>query len=254
MKGLSLPLNTLVIIVAFVIMLAAAIFYVISGNNSLLNINFNERALQATVEMQEKELAKLYDDYKNNDGGFDAYEISILMAQAIEYTWRDCNACKDEKELFTGFFATHPINFSKDMDCGNYHVGKSDYPNIAKIRGRCSAADIGADKTKKVDEWTVTAWGLSANTQMCGNYKLSSKEDSKQWGNNPCDGDNEITSGKKCADFCDRSGGVDKIVWKNGEIMKKGNKYSTVRIAYNPDVDYNPLTEEPKIIVKEIST
>lgn len=244
------------IMFAIGILLIGLIFLVVfleKLGTDLWKTNFDEKALQAQVDNQEKELKEMYNSYSKNDGGFDAYEASILVAKVIEYTWRDCyNICDDEKELFTGFFVKYPINFVKDMDCSSYPRSSGDkiYPDIRLIKGMCSLTDIGTDKTKKVDEWTVTAWGL-ANTTMCSNYKLSSKEDSKQWGNGVCDGD-ASTTGKKCADFCDRSKDVDKIDWQGG-IMNKGNKYSNIRIAYNPDTNWNPLTEEPKIIVKEIS-
>ncbi|MBU3957758.1 MAG: hypothetical protein KKB25_01655, partial [Nanoarchaeota archaeon] len=223
MKGIQFT----VLFAIILLVLAAVVYFVWGGNisNLLGGINWSDKVLQNNVENQEKELQKLYDDYKSNDGGFDAYETSILLAKAIEFTWRDCyNICKDERELFTGFFLKNPIDFSKDMDCDSYPISGGDkiYPNIFYIKGRCSAADLGVDKTKKVDEWTVTSWGL-ANATMCTSYKLSGSEDNKQWGNTPCKGDSEISeSGKRCADFCDTGGwGADKIDWQAG-IMQKG--------------------------------
>jgi len=256
MKGIQFT----IIFAIILLVLAAVVYFVWGGNisNLLAGINWRDKVLQNNVENQEKELQKLYDDYKSNDGGLDAYESSILLAKAIEFTWTDCyNICKDDKELFTGFFLKNPIDFSKDMDCSNYPVSGGDkvYPKILYIKNSCSQADLGADKTKKVDEWTVTKWGLSANSEMCSNYKLGSNEGNKQWGNTPCSGDNEVKSGKKCADFCNTDGsGKDKIDWQAG-IMQEGNKYGNIRIIYSPNAgSIFGIGGEPKIIVKEIST
>lgn len=233
MKGIQF--NIIIYLALFLAALAIVILIVVNNvGPNLWGLAWGEKALQANVENHENELQKLYNDYKDNDGGFDAYETSILLAKAIEFTWSDCyQRCKDERELFTGFFAKNPIDFNRDMDC----------TKLTRIKGKCSAADLGTDKTQKVDEWTVTAWGLLANSEMCSNYRLSN-EDNKQWGNDNCGAHDVAAPGKKCADFCGRSPGMDKVGWDAG-IMTKGNKYSTIRIAYDP--------EGPKIMVREIS-
>lgn len=209
----------------------------------------DEKVFQSNVKNYEKTLLEEYEKYDSNDGGLDAYESSILLAKAIEYAWRVCyNKCDNEREPFTNFFAKHPLNFIKDMDCSSYPKSGSGktYPSISRIGVMCSAADLGTDKTKKIDEWTVTVWGLSANTEMCSNYRIS-EEDNKQWGNGDC-GSSDV-SGYKCSSFCDRSGaGMDKIDWKAGEASK-GKAYDNIRIIYVPE----GWVSNPQIIVKEIS-
>lgn len=234
----------MILFAIIILVLALAVYF---GFGNILNTNLNsiawtDKALQVNVENHEKELQKIYDDYKGNDGGFDAYESSIMLAKAIEYTWTDCyNICKDERELFTGFFLKNPIDFNKDMDCDNYPISSGDkvYPSIGKIKLHCYDS-----RTNNVDEWTVTAWGLSGNTKMCSNYKLSN-EDNRQWGNSICSNDK---NGDECRTFCDASGaGIDKVDWQADE-MKKG-KYGNIRIIYNP----GGLLSKPEIIVKEMS-
>lgn len=254
MKGIQFQILFAIIL----LVLALIVVFVWGGNigNMLVGIKWSDKVLQNNVDNQEKELQSIYDDYKNNDGGFDAYEISIILAKAIEFTWNDCyNLCKDERELFTGFFLKNPIDFSKNMDCGSYPASSGDkvYPSIGKISGWCSTSDLGVDKTKKADEWTVTIWGLG-NTAMCSNYKLSSNEGSKQWGNSNCGSMDVSKGGKKCADSCDKSGaGIDKIDWQAGEIQK-GSKYGNIRIIYTPNAGaIMGIGGEPKIIVREIS-
>lgn len=233
----------MLVLFAIIIMVLALVVVFGLGNiisSSLGSIAFSEKVLQQNVENQEKELKLLYEKYRDNDGGFDAYETSILLAKAIEFTWRDCyQICKNERELFTGFFAQNPIDFNRDMSCNQY---QNKEPDINEISGICENS-----KLSKVDEWTVTAWGLNPYTQMCGNYKLSG-EDNKQWGNENCEGDNEVARNNKCFAFCDRDGGfVDKIDWQAG-VMKKGKKYDSIRIIYIPE----GLTKT-KIIVKGIA-
>lgn len=248
MKGVTMVVTFAIIL----LVLALIIVFVWGGNisNMLGGINWSDKVLQSHVENQEKELQKLYDDYKNNDGGFDAYESSILLAKAVEFTWTDCyNICKDDRELFTGFFLKNPIDFSRDMDCNNYPISGSGkiYPIIGKIRETCWSAD-------RVTELEVTAWGLAAYTEMCSNYKLNSNEGYKQWGNADCSYHFSTVPEKYCADFCDTGGwGADKIDWQAGE-MQKGSKYGNIRIIYSPKAGSTfGIGGEPKIIVKEIS-
>jgi len=255
MKGIQFT-----IMVAIILLVVALIVYFVWGgyiSNMLGGINWSDKVLKNNVDNQEKELQSLYDSFKSNDGGFDAYETSILLAKAIEFTWRDCyNICKDERELFTGFFLKNPIDFSKDMDCDNYPISGGDkiYPNIGKIKDWCFNANA-------ISEMLVTSWGL-ANTSMCTDYKLSSSEGNKQWGNYECETHFDF-SGRLlyCYDFCDRSGKhIDKIDWQAG-IVAKGGKYGNIRIAYDPkgEKNYEDILpfgqpfETPQIKVKEIS-
>lgn len=235
----------LVAIVMLLVLIGATLFIVLGAGNALGGIKWSEKVLQGNVERDEKILQEYYDDYKSNDGGFDAYETSIMLAKAVEFTWRDCyKICKNEKELFTGFFARNPINFNKDMDCGNYPVngGGKIYPYINKIAGKCSTADLGTDKTDIIDEWTVTVWGLSQNSEICND---------KEWGNKNCGSMDVSKDGKSCADLCDRAGdGLDKIDWKAGAVAKSMiEEYKNIRIIYAP----GGWTSEPEIIVKEIT-
>ncbi len=239
MKGLQFA-----VLAAIIILIVLLVIVFVWGNNigNLLGgINWSEKVLQGNAERDEKILQEFYDNYKSNDGGFDAYETSILLAKAIEFTWRDCyKICKDEKELFTGFFAKNPIEFNKNMDCNNYPVsgGGKIYPDISRIRGKCSAADLGTDKTQIIDEWTVTAWGLSQNSEICNN---------KEWGNDNCGSMDVEEAGKSCDDLCDRAGdGLDKIDWKAGEIAKSSSGYKNIRIIYTPGGWL-----KPEIIVKK---
>lgn len=213
---------------------------------SLFGTSYSEKVLQQNVENHEKALKGYYDDFKKNDGGFDAYEASILLAKTIEFTWRDCyNICKDERELFTNFFAQNPIEFNKNTDCSKQYSGGK--PDINRIK---TPVDVCYNNFIDVGEVTVTIWGLSANTEMC-----SLTFDDNIWGNADC-GANYLPANPNkhyCNDFCNKGGlGADNIDWKAGK-MEKGKTYSTIRIAYNPDTNYNPLTETPQIIVKEIS-
>lgn len=250
MKGIQFTVMFAIIL----LVLAAVVYFVWGGNisNMLGGINWSDKVLQNNVENQEKELQKLYDDYKSNDGGFDAYETSILLAKAVEFTWTDCyNICKDDKELFTGFFLKNPIDFSKATDCSKQYPGG--IPSINKIK---NPVDVCYNNFIDVSEVTVTIWGLSANTEMCSNYKLSNNEGNKQWGNADCGGDFIGTSPNKhyCNEFCDKSGaGIDKVDWQ-AEKMQKGSKYGNIRIIYSPKAGaVLGIGGEPKIIVKEIS-
>lgn len=239
MKALSM--TTLVGIIILIVVLYIVVVVADIMRGGLGNISYWEKTVQASAEMQGQELLELYNKYYNNDGGFDAYEASIILAKAIEFTWRDCyNICRGDKELFTNFFAEHPIEFSKDMDCSKYPTG-DDYPDIGRIQ--IEKAKCHKSKSSTVDEWTVTAWGLKANTEMCENYKL---KDGKNWGNYKCSGD--ITA-DKCDDFCDVSNAnKDYIEWE-GKEMKKGNSYSDIVIKYSPAKGII-FKSEPKIIVE----
>ncbi len=252
-KGVSMKgIQNEILFALFLMVMGAIIVFGLwyKTGESLFSTSYSEEVLQQNVENHEKALKGYYDDFKKNDGGFDAYEASILLAKAIEFTWRDCyNICKDERELFTNFFAQNPMEFNKNTDCSKQYPDS--IPDINRIK---TPVNVCYNNFADVGETTVTIWGLSANTEMCSNYKISG-EDNKQWGNADCGGYFLPANPNKhyCNEFCDKGRwDADKIDWQAGK-MEKGKTYSNIRIAYNPDTNYNPLTEAPQIIVKEIS-
>jgi hypothetical protein len=244
-KG-GLEITTIILIILLIVAFAAGIGFVNISSAQLGGVNFWDKALQLSVEQHEKELNDMYVTYKGNDGGFDNYEASIILAKAIEFTWKDCyGVCKGYQEPFTVFFATHPINFNKDMNCKSYPKGE-DWPDIARIGEWCGKVNLNI-----VDESTVTAFGLSANTDMCGSYKYrdATRDKDVQWGNYQCNGD---FIGFECRMFCDRSElHIDNVDWQAG-TMNKGSTYSNIRIGYTPEeglIFKNPA----KVAVKEIT-
>lgn len=250
MKAIA-GINDILLLVLSIIVLLIVV-YQASGSPLIA-----ERGLTAAEQMQFdnqkaeqlKALKGYYSSFMKTDGGLDSYEASVLIARAVEYTWRDCSQfCREEGDIpeFTMFFADHPIVLSKKLDCGNeYEYAEGEKYQISKnnIRGMCSDADLGVDKTERVDEWTVTAWGLK--NSLCKNFIV----EGKQWGNGDCANgyilDDSDNTNKKCKSFCATSGEhdfareitSDRIKGWIG-TMEFEKSYNNIKITYDPDCTY----------------
>ncbi len=241
-KGLQFIV--IVSIILLVVILLVAFGAIINPANSALNsVNFWNKTLELSVEQHTKELNDYYNMYQKNDGGFDNYESSILLAKAIEFTWKDCNGvCKEYQEPFTAFFATHPINFNQPTVCLNYPRGE-DWPDISRISSYCD--DF---KQQYVDEWTVTIYGLLANTNMCTSYKFNNN----QWGNSNCGAADmkSRTPDISCSALCSHGDYVD---WPDtaGRMEKDKPAYGNIIIGYMPEEGI--IFKNPAKITVEIS-
>lgn len=252
MKATEIPINAILVLLLILAVLAIAI-YTAFGQPSIADRGISaleQRKFDNQKADQLKELNGYYSSFMKTGGGLDSYEASFLIAKVIEYTWRDCNGfCSQAGDIpeFTRFFADHPIILLKKLDCQKeyeyekgeiYEIWKLN--NLNNIRGMCSKDDLGVDKTERVDEWTVTAWGLQ-NT-LCKNFIV----EGKQWGNGYCANgviidDADITK-YKCADFCAKAGFTDKVheitsdrikAWD--KTLELGKSYSNIKITYSPD-------------------
>ncbi len=245
MKATEFSIGPILVLFLILAVLAIAIYTAVGepsiaerGLSALEQRNFDSQKAD-----QLKQLEGYYSTFSKTDGGLDSYEASYLIAKVIEFTWVDCNgSCRDNGDIpeFTRFFEGHPIILSKQLDCNaDYVYEKGTDPNyeISKnsIRGICSPAETGVDKTKTVDEWTVTAWGLKST--LCRNFIV----DGKQWGNAWCLGDGGVNNG--CSSFCAKAGfgdwgreiTSDRIKdWIGGDLSF-GKIYGDIKVTYIPD-------------------
>ncbi len=249
MKAQSLPINKSIAVALFVIVLVGIFFIYFTAVRASGGINdLKLRGLGGTIDKQLDDLENYYNLFKKTEGGIDSYEASVLIAKAIEYTWRDCSgACREPQDIadFTNFFATHPITLSRQVECiedggteykyedGNTGIYKS------RINGICSRDVLETDKTGTVDEWTVTMWGLLKNSVMCTKLRA----DGEQWGNYECGGGDSVRSDLKCNPNCgsgkDTSHEItqDRIKnWEGG--MNVGKSYRNIKVTYDPDCTY----------------
>lgn len=176
----------------------------------------SEKALQMRVEDQIKELNNFYEDFCKKD--CDPYRASVLIAKVITYLWKDCYknpACENNPAYvfpLSNYFSDHPITLTKKVNC-----------DIYALAGWCTPTEIGTDKTDKVDEWTVTIWGLAANTGLC-NEKLPG---GGTWGNDDCKYEAPL---KKCSQRC--SGGNRISLFEEQITVDPTKTYNKISINY----------------------
>lgn len=242
---MELPVNKTFGMAIFIIVAILVVIFIFMIPKALGGIDpLKQRQIDEEKVKQLENLNGYYDAFKKTDGGIDSYEASVLLAKAVEYTWKDCvNFCEKTTDVsdFTNFFATHPITLSRTLDCDTPYVYDKDVENKYKISkdrisGFCKDVNIGVDKTKTVDEWTTTIWGLRQNSVMCTNYKA----DGYQWGNMYCGDEDGVKTNLKCSPLC----GIGKD-WVNeitqdrikewDGIMTVGNTYNNIEIVYSPD-------------------
>ncbi len=239
----SMTMSTIIIIVLAILMLVIYLGITNIFKNSTESIT-NDWTKYTTKYEQDNYLNNLENSYNSYaEDGFDSYEASALIGEAIEYAWKICyKRCKSETALFSNFFVDHPIKIAKQLDCTDASKTQADLSIIKD--DYCNAKSIGTDKTKVVDEWTTTIWGLLAQNRLCG-----SETKEGEWGNSDCgSSDDDISKGKKCYDRCKGTPEKDdRIKWKGK--MEMGKDY-TVEIMYNPDDSILPLKGKPVIKVK----
>ncbi len=262
--GIDLSSNSAFYVVIGIIVLLVAVLLLSTVIKTLGGVDEQKQyAINSEKKKQAESLNEQYGLFMRTDGGLDSYEASVLLAKAVEYTWKDCaNFCKEETDIsdFTNFFATHPIIISKALECDNaydyekYGEQKSEY-KISKgsIKDICTSGQLGADKSEIVDEWTTTIWGLRRNSEMCTNYFA----DGYQWGNYECNGE---APNYKCKPNCGI--GVDKIppertqdrIQEWSGVMVKGKAYNNIKVIYSPDctlvLGYLPYSDIACIKVK----
>lgn len=212
-------------IILFVLILAVIFFNIGNISDLLKGIDvFDEKGLQMRVEDQVKELDSYYNEYCKDD--CDPYRASVLIAKAITFLWKDCYkqpVCEKNPvsvDPISGYFMRKQIKLTKKVDCKDYSM---------YISGWCTSTEIGTDKTDRVDEWTVTIWGLAANTRLC-EYKLPGEN--KIWGNNDCKYEVPKTD-KNCDDRCS----ADNRISLFQEQMVVGQTYN-IQINYNKDSNW----------------